>query len=123
MGYTAWGGEVAPYPYFRIVEAGFILLPTSGCVYGGTAPATIAGSLVSGNAEIMAGVVFAQLVRPGTRVIVQDFSFSQKMRTGAPAFGAIEISLHQVVFNQIWHRYGIPTDGGVCYPSSKKIDY
>jgi trimethylamine--corrinoid protein Co-methyltransferase len=28
---------------FRIVEAGFVLLPTSGCVYGGTAPATIAG--------------------------------------------------------------------------------
>jgi trimethylamine--corrinoid protein Co-methyltransferase len=108
---------------FRIIKAGFVLLPTSGCVYGGTAPATIAGSLVSGNAEIIAGLVFAQLVRPGTRVIAQDFSFPQNMRTGAPAFGAIEISLHQAAFNQIWHRYGIPTDGGVCYPNSKKIDY
>jgi len=108
---------------FRIVEAGFVLLPTSGSVYGGTAPATIAGSLVSGNAEIMAGLVFAQLVRPGTRVIAQDFSFPQNMRTGAPAFGSMEISLHQAAFNQIWHGYGIPTDGGVCYPNSKKIDY
>jgi trimethylamine--corrinoid protein Co-methyltransferase len=108
---------------FRIVEAGFILLPTSGSVYGGTAPAPIAGSLISGNAEIIAGVVFAQLVRPGTRVVAQDFSFPQNMRTGAPSFGAIEISMHQVAFNQIWRRYGVPTDGAVCYPNSKKIDY
>jgi trimethylamine--corrinoid protein Co-methyltransferase len=108
---------------FRIIEAGFVTLPTSGNVYGGTAPATIAGSLISGNAEIIAGLVFAQLAKPGTRVVAQDFSFPQNMRTGAPAFGAIEISMHQVAFNQIWHRYGVPTDGAVCYPNSKKIDY
>ena len=108
---------------YRIIEAGFILLPTSGCVYGGTAPATLAGSLVTGNAEIIAGIVFAQLVKPGTRIIVQDYSFPQNMRNGSPAFGAIEISLHQAAFNQIWHWYGLPTDGSVAYPSSKKIDY
>ena len=108
---------------YRIVEAGFILLPTSGCVYGGTAPATLAGSLVTSNAEIIAGIVFAQLVRPGTRIIVQDYSFPQNMRNGSPAFGAIEISMHQAAFNQIWHWYGVPTDGAVAYPSSKKIDY
>jgi trimethylamine--corrinoid protein Co-methyltransferase len=107
----------------RIVEAGFVLLLTSGCVYGGTAPATIAGSLVSGNTEIIAGLVFAQLLKPGTRVVAQDFSFPQNMRTGAPAFGSIEISMHQAAFNQIWRRYGVPTDGAVCYPNSKKIDY
>ena len=108
---------------FRTVEAGFILLITSGSVYGGTSPATIAGSLISGNAEIMAGIVLAQLIKPGTRIIVQDFSFPQNMRSGSPGFGAIEISLHQVAFNQIWRRYKIPIDGGVSYPGSKKIDY
>jgi len=108
---------------FRIIEAGFILLPTSGCVYGGTAPATIAGALISGNAEIIAGLVFAQLVKPGTRMIAQDFSFPQNMRTGSPSFSAIEISMHQAAFNQIWRKYGVPTDGAVCYPNSKKIDY
>jgi len=108
---------------FRAIEAGFILLVTSGSVYGGTSPATIAGSLISGNAEIIAGIVLAQLVKPGTRVIAQDFSFPQNMRSGSPAFGAIEISLHQAAFNQIWRKYGVPTDGGVSYPGSKKIDY
>ena len=108
---------------FRVVEAGFILLLTSGSVYGGTSPATIAGSLISSNAEIIAGIVLAQLIKPGTRVIAQDFSFPQNMRSGSPAFGAIGISLHQAAFNQIWRKYGIPTDGGVSYPSSKKIDY
>jgi trimethylamine--corrinoid protein Co-methyltransferase len=108
---------------FRVIEAGFVLLLTSGSVYGGTSPATIAGSLISGNAEIIAGIVLAQLIKPGTRIIAQDFSFPQNMRSGSPAFGAIEISLHQAGFNQMWRKYGIPTDGGVCYPSSKMIDY
>ena len=45
------------------------------------------------------------------------------MRSGSPGFGAIGISLHQAAFNQIWRKYGVPTDGGVSYPSSKKIDY
>ncbi len=108
---------------YRIIEADFILLPTSGCVYGGTAPATLAGSLVTGNAEIIAAIVFAQLVKPGTRIIVQDYSFPQNMRNGSPAFGSIEISLHQAAFNQIWQWYGLPTDGSVAYTSSKMIDY
>jgi len=108
---------------YRIVEAGFVLLLVSGSVYGGTSPSTIAGSLITGNAEIIAGMVLAQLIKPGTRVIAQDFSFPQNMRSGSPAFGDIAISLHQAAFNQIWRKYDIPTDGGVGYPSSKKIDY
>jgi len=108
---------------YRIVNAGFILLLVSGSVYGGTSPSTIAGSLITGNAEIIAGIVLAQLIKPGTRVIAQDFSFPQNMRAGSPAFGDIAISLHQAAFNQIWRKYDIPTDGGVSYPSSKKIDY
>ncbi len=108
---------------YRIVNAGFILLLVSGSVYGGTSPSTIAGSLITGNAEIIAGLTLAQLIKPGTRVIAQDFSFPQNMRSGSPAFGDIAISLHQTAFNQIWRKYGVPTDGGVSYPSSKKIDY
>jgi len=108
---------------YRVIEAGFILLLVSGSVYGGTSPSTIVGSLITGNAEIMAGIVLAQLIKPGTRVIVQDFSFPQNMRSGSPAFGDIGISLHQAAFNQIWRKYEIPRDGGVSYPSSKKIDY
>ena len=61
------------------------------------------------------GIVLVQAVRPGTKVIVNSFDLPQNMRSGAPAFGAIGISLFQAAWNQIWRRlYGIPTmNGGV----------
>jgi len=90
---------------------------------GGTAPATIAGSTITNNAEVIAGVLLAQLIRPGTRVLVKDLIFPQNMRSGAPVFGAIEIALHNVIFNQLWRRYDIPRSNTTCYPSSKRIDF
>lgn len=107
---------------FRILEAGFPLQIVSGATYGGTSPATIAGSVIENNAEIIGGIIFAQLVEPGSRVIAQDFSFPMDMVTGSPAFGAIGISLHMAAFNQIWRKYDIPTDAG-NYHASKMIDY
>ncbi len=108
---------------FRFVEAGFPVRVISGAVMGGTAPATIAGSTITNNAEVIAGVLLTQLIRPRTRVLAKDLVFPQNMRSGAPVFGAIEIALHNVVFNQIWRRYDIPRSNTTCYPSSKRIDF
>jgi len=93
---------------FRCVEAGFPILIASGCLYGGTAPATIAGAVITTNAELLAGIVLLQLIKPGSKLIVQDFTFPQNMRSGVPAFGDIGLSLHHVVFNQVWRKYGVP---------------
>ncbi|MBA7605886.1 Glycine betaine methyltransferase [subsurface metagenome] len=108
---------------FRFVEAGFPVRVISGAVMGGTAPATVAGSTITNNAEVIAGVLLTQLIRPRTRVLAKDLVFPQNMRSGAPVFGAIEIALHNVVFNQIWRRYDIPRSNTTCYPSSKRIDF
>ncbi|MCG9478672.1 MAG: trimethylamine methyltransferase family protein [Actinomycetia bacterium] len=109
---------------FRNVEAGFPLYIQSGATYGSTSPVTAAGATVTNNAELMAGVVLAQLIKPGTGVLVSDFGFSQNMRSGYPVFGRIESSLHQVVFNQIWRRYNIPIGNHSTGTSnSKRIDY
>jgi trimethylamine--corrinoid protein Co-methyltransferase len=107
---------------FRFVEAGLPIITMSGAVYGGNAPATITGAVVANNAEELAEVVLAQLIRPRTRVIACDFSFPQNMRTGAPAFGGIGISLHQAIFNQIWRKYGVPTYTCGGPGSAKEID-
>jgi len=110
---------------FRFVEAGLPLHIATGDVFGATSPVTLAGSITVTNAELMAIVVLTQLVKPGARVIVADFVFPQNMQTGDPAFGAIEIGLHQVMFNQIWRRkYKIPTNSAsIGLSSSKKIDF
>jgi len=109
---------------FRNIEAGFPLYIQSGATYGATSPATMAGATVTNNAELMAGVVMAQLIKPGVGVLVSDFGFPQNMRSGHPAFGRIESSIHQIMFNQIWRKYNIPIGNhstGVSY--SKRIDY
>jgi len=108
----------------RAVEAGFAIKVGGGGIYGGTAPATIAGASVSNNAELIAPIVLFQLIKPGTRIIVYNFNYPQNMRDGSPVFGAIECSLHTAIFNQIWRKYGLPTwDDSGEFSSSKGIDF
>jgi trimethylamine--corrinoid protein Co-methyltransferase len=109
---------------FRYAEAGFPIAIASGAAFGGTGPATLAGSTVTNNAEIIAALVMVQLFRPGTGVIACDFTFPMDMRTGQPVFGAVESALHQAMFDQLWRSYGIPTSNWHAgYSCSKKIDY
>ncbi len=108
---------------FRFCEAGFPLHLASGVVMGGTGPATVAGALMSTNAELMAGVVLIQLIKPGTRLTVADCAYPMNMRTGSPAFGAIGVSLHHAAFNQLWRSYGVPVHNSCGFSSSKIIDF
>jgi trimethylamine--corrinoid protein Co-methyltransferase len=89
---------------------------------GATSPATIAGSIVTACAELLAVIVLTQLIKPHTRVLVKDMTFPQNMRSGTPVFGAIETDLHSVIFNQIFRRYDIPR-ASTFFPNSKLPDY
>jgi len=95
-----------------------------GATSGGTAPASTAGAVILSNAELIPYIVLLQLLRPGARVSVANLVLAQNMRNGSPAFGEIGVSLHNVVFNQVWRRYGVPTVCSSCGPtSSKRIDF
>jgi trimethylamine--corrinoid protein Co-methyltransferase len=107
---------------YRCIEAGFPVIIASGNIYGGTAPATIAGATITNNAELLAGLCFIQLISPGSKVMVQDFTFPQNMLTGTPAFGAIGASIHHTIYNQIWRRYNIPKNTA-SIGSSKNPDF
>ena len=106
---------------YRALEADFPATILSGGIMGGSVPATIAGATVVNNAELMAGIVLAQLIRPGAKVIVQNYVFPLNMRSGIPAFGSIECSLHNVIFNQYFRRFGVPTYFVNTGPVSSKI--
>ncbi len=95
-----------------------------GPTRGLTCPATIAGSLVSNNAESLAGIVMAQIIRPGSRVWVNSMIMTPDMSTGSPAFGDIGNALTDSGFCQMWRRYGIPSwVNCASWTSSKMIDY
>jgi trimethylamine--corrinoid protein Co-methyltransferase len=109
---------------FRAVEARFPIILGGGPILGANAPVTLAGALVMFFAEVFVPMVLAQLLRPGTRVILGVFAFPMNMRSGVPAFGAIESSLFAVAFNQVSRRYGIPRYNTNCgYSSSKSLDF
>ena len=113
----------APECVFRVIEAGLPIRMSVGDVYGATSPATIAGSTITVNAELIAGIVLAQLINPGQRIIINDYSHPLNMRQGSPSFGSIGAALHRVMFNQMWRKYELPIYNLVSPTSSKEIDF
>jgi len=78
---------------------------------GSTGPVTLAGTLVQQNAEMLAGVVLAQLVKPGVPVVYGGTSSISDMRTGALSVGAPEMAIMQNPQAQIARFYGLPCRG------------
>jgi len=89
---------------------------------GAMAPVTVAGVAAQSLAEAMAGMTFAQLVRPGAPVILGSFASSMSMQTGAPTFGTPEPALVLYVMAHLARRLGVPfrSGGGLC--ASKVAD-
>ncbi len=108
---------------FAFAEADFPVNVDSGVVYGATGPVTLAGSTNLTNAELLAGVVMMQLIKPGIELVVSTFPNPLEMRYGIPIFGGIERAIHGVMFSQIWRRYNLPTRLTASYTSGKIIDY
>ena len=115
--------ESACKAIYRWIEAGFPLDIGSGAVMGGSGPATIAGSTITNNTEVVAGIVLAQLIKPGAGVMVADFVHPMDMMRGHPAFGAVECALHAAMFVQVFRKYGIPTHQWYGFGSGKEIDF
>lgn len=89
---------------------------------GGTTPASICGTIVVNNAEVLAGVVLSQLVRPGAPVIYGNTSGSCDMRYVSPAIGSSETSLITMTVAELGRFYGIPTRSGGSLTDSKTSD-
>ncbi len=75
---------------------------------GAMAPITLAGAIAQQNAETLAGIVFAQMVRPGAPVIYGAYTSNVDMRTGAPAMGTPEYFKAALISGQLARFYGLP---------------
>ncbi len=78
---------------------------------GLTAPMTMMGCLVVGNAEFLAITAFQQMVKEGTPVIYASLPTVADMRTGAYAPGAIETGILLAGQAQLARFYGVPAGG------------
>ena len=91
-------------------------------VGGAMAPVTVAGTLVQVLAEVLAGVAYTQLVRPGAPAIFGAFVTSIDMRSGAPTFGAPEAAQILMGAGQLARRMSLPFRSGGALTGSKVPD-
>ncbi|GJM42833.1 MAG: trimethylamine methyltransferase [Ardenticatenaceae bacterium] len=89
---------------------------------GAMAPVGIAGTLVQLNAEALAGIVFTQMVNPGTPVVYGAFQTNIDLQSGAPVFGSPESQLTLYAAGQLARRHGLPYRSGGMFTSSKVAD-
>jgi trimethylamine--corrinoid protein Co-methyltransferase len=77
---------------------------------GATSPITISGALAQQNAEVLASIVIAQLVRPGLPIVYCGRLAMMEPHTGASVWGGVELGLASAGTVQIAHRYRLPVN-------------
>ncbi|MGC9369816.1 MAG: trimethylamine methyltransferase family protein [Paracoccaceae bacterium] len=97
-------------------EAGQACIISPFIVGGAMAPVSVMGTLTQVLAEVLAGVAYSQLIRPGAPVIFGAFVTSIDMNSGAPTFGTPEASQILYGAGQLARRLGLPfrSGGGLC---------
>ncbi len=103
--------------------AGQVNIITPFIMAGATSPVTLAAAVAQQNAEALAAVVLAQVVRPGAPVMYGSFLTGLEMRTGAPAFGRPEAALGILGSAQMARRYNLPCRAGGVLTNSKIPDH
>jgi trimethylamine--corrinoid protein Co-methyltransferase len=102
--------------------AGQPALIASLAIAGATGPVTLAGNLALQNAEVLAGIVLAQLVREGTPVIFGGASSNTEMRNGTLSIGSPEMAINTAATAQMARYYKLPVRGGGAVCDAKLPD-
>jgi trimethylamine--corrinoid protein Co-methyltransferase len=91
-------------------------------VGGAMAPVSVMGTLTQVLAEVMAGIAYSQLGRPGAPVIFGAFVTSIDMNSGAPTFGTPEASQITYGAGQLARRMNLPYRSAGSFTGSKLPD-
>ncbi len=91
-------------------------------VGGAMAPVSVAGTLTQVMAEVLAGIAYNQLCRPGAPVIMGAFVTSIDMNCGAPTFGTPEAAHITYGAGQLARRLGLPYRSAGSFCGSKLPD-
>ncbi len=89
---------------------------------GAMSPVSVAGTVTQSNAEVLAGIVFAQMCEPGTPIVYGSFQTTIDLQSGAPVLGAPETQQALYISAQLARRYNLPFRSGGMFASSKISD-
>lgn len=123
--------SISPLEYERKgMEAAFIYaeagVPTgfmpmqAGC---STAPATLAGVLVQGNAEILAGIIAMELLYPGAPTFYGSCATFMELHHGNVVCSSPNDYMLQAFCAQLARYYNMPSNIGTCSPGAKSTDW
>ncbi len=101
------------------VPVGFLNMQI-GCA---TAPATLAGNLAMGNAEIIGGITFLQQFFPGAPTFYGSCATFMELRTGAVTAGGPEDFILQAASAQLAHHYKLPANVGTFATGAKRTGW
>jgi trimethylamine--corrinoid protein Co-methyltransferase len=97
----------------------FMAMPAAGS----TAPASLLGALVQGEAEVVAGMVLLQLAQPGCPVMHSNYVALTDPRTGGYV-GEVPLRLDPIVAQLSHEAWGVPDLGGVALSGdSRDVDW
>jgi trimethylamine---corrinoid protein Co-methyltransferase len=104
------------------IRRGMPMLLLSAGQAGATAPAPIALTIVQAVAECLAGVVYANAIRPGAPCIFGTWPFVSDLRTGAMSGGSAEQALLTAGCAQMHRFYDLPGGAASGISDSKLPD-
>jgi trimethylamine--corrinoid protein Co-methyltransferase len=96
-------------------EKSIPIIYVSGPVCGGTAPVTLAGSMILSNAECLSGIVISQLINKGAPVVYGGGISPMDMKTGVSYYGGPENMLSHIAVMEMADFYSLPdfNTGGI----------
>jgi trimethylamine--corrinoid protein Co-methyltransferase len=105
-----------------MAEVDLPVVVAAGIMAGATAPVTVTGRMVQANAEMLAQLVLAELVRPGCTIVYGSMCTPLDLRTMSHTHGTPESLLAQGGIAELARFYKLPTWGGGGCTASKLPD-
>jgi trimethylamine--corrinoid protein Co-methyltransferase len=97
--------QAAVRKLLSMADLGLPVVYAPGSLDGATAPVTAAGSLAMSGAEILSGLVIAQLRHKGTPFVWGGGAGPLDMRTAVCTYGSPEFMLHCMALAELGHHY------------------
>ena len=90
-------------------KTGSVLNILSMAMAGGTSPATLAGTLVTHNAEVLGGITLNQLVSRGAPVIYGSSTTAMDLKLGTASVGTPECAMISAAVARLARYYALPS--------------
>ncbi|MFQ6023023.1 MAG: trimethylamine methyltransferase family protein [Acidiferrobacterales bacterium] len=104
------------------VRSGMPILLLAAGQAGATSPAALAGAVVQEVAEVLAGLVYVNLIVPGHPAMYGSWPFVSDLRTGAMSGGSGEQAVLMAACAQMGRFYDLPTGIAAGMADSKLPD-